>query len=128
VVNIDVSIILALLAIVGSFITYITAANKLRFEVTLLKEESKEQAVLIEANKKDLADLRERGSIKTRQLEERVVAQERNTDSLRENLVTIRDGVNELKAEIRSMNERFAVFGFEERWSGTRQRRGGRTV
>jgi septal ring factor EnvC (AmiA/AmiB activator) len=122
-INVDLSVILGLLAIACSFITYITAANKLRFEVNALKEENKEQAAAIGAHKKDITDLREHGSIKTRQIEERVANQERNMDTLRENLTSIRDGVNEMRSEIRSMNERFAIFGYEERRIGTERRR-----
>jgi septal ring factor EnvC (AmiA/AmiB activator) len=121
-INVDLSVILGLLAIACSFITYVTAANKLRFEVNALKEENKEQAAAISAHKKDITDLREHGSIKTRQIEERVANQERNMDTLRENLTSIRDGVNEMRSEIKSMNERFAIFGYEERRIGTERR------
>ena len=84
--NIDISLIIGLMGIVGSVIAYVTAANKLRFEVDSLKEQNKKQFDLIDQNRKDIMSVREKGSIHSEGLEARVEKLEQKMKDIDEKL------------------------------------------
>lgn len=91
--SIDLSLIVGLMGILGSIIAYVTAGNKLRFEVDLLKKENSNQFSLIEQNRKDILFVKENGSIHSESLKNRVDKHEEKMKDIDEKLATMNSDI-----------------------------------
>jgi seryl-tRNA synthetase len=101
--SIDISLIIGLLGVATGIISYITAANKLRFEVDSLKKENTRQFDLIDQNRKDILFVKENGSMHSEGLKSRV-------EKLEERMKDIDQKLGDLSTDIKGIAIKFDMF------------------
>jgi hypothetical protein len=92
--SVDLSIIMGLLGIASGFVSYVTAANKLRFKADALKAQNKRQFDLIERQDKEVSPLKEGGSIHSAQLSRRVEVLEKKMKDIDSKLGNMDKNIN----------------------------------
>jgi gas vesicle protein len=116
--SVDVSFIVGLLGIASGIISYVTAGNKMRFEVDLLKKENERQFELIEQNRKDIVNVKENGSLHSEGLKSRVEKLEEKMQEIDEKLAVM---TSEIKSIVTKLDILVAPVELNRRHSrGTR--------
>jgi gas vesicle protein len=98
--SVDISLIIGVLGIASGIIGYITSANKLRFEVDLLKKENERQFDLIEQNRKDIIHVKENGSLHSEGLENRVEKLEEQMKAIDEKLAILNSDIKSIVTKL----------------------------